>query len=565
MEKEKILTLIKEKGVWFVFAVVILTGFLFRLLLIQLPLWYDEGCSWLAASKSFPFGINDFLFNKDFQHTPLYFYYLHFWMKLFGQSDIALRLSSLIPSFFVLPLVYIVARQISDRTTALIAMFIASTSVFQIFYASEVRMYPFAILFSLLSINALLRYITDFKVKQLAEMVVYNTILAYLMIGAPVFILAEIICLLSYLSQKNKSEVKKVLVSFGAFLVLLIPYFILLAKYYAIRHDFLVVHSADLAFINIIGVLQKFISQYISNAVFWVTTQPYIIGTKEFIMFLIPLFVMLFAIYRAVIKKDEKIKLITSIALITFLVFILTAQFKVIVLSPRYLIYISPLLLILAAVGISTFDKKKAALFLAFWFFAGIVYLFGERDVVDYKKNSLFAPVQYIKSIDMRPTDLVIMPFGSSVIGHYLDGNSPKVLDFEAIQEFRNTENAKIYSPEQQQLIKLRGKSRMFSEIIYPDTNISQNFVDYITSYLSAVPKDGQVLVIITGTDRITVTNEDEYKAYFSNLKNPEKNLMTSFMVEFNHSLFKIMSKDFEVVSTVNSDLQLYILCKKVK
>ena len=307
MEKEKILNLVKEKGFLLGFALVLIVGILFRLLLIKLPLWYDEGCSWLVASKSFPFGINDFLFNKDFQHTPLYFYYLHFWMKLFGQSDVALRLSSLIPSFFVLPLVYIVAKQISNKTTALIAMFIASTSVFQIFYASEVRMYPLAILFSLLSINALLRYITDFKVKQLVEVVVYNTFLAYLMIGAPIFVFAEIICLLSYLSQGHKEEIKKVLVSFGAFLVLLIPYFILLIKYSAIRSNFLVVHSVDLSVLNIIGILQKFISQYISNSIFWVTTQPYVIGTKEFVMFLIPLFVMLFAIYRAIIKKDEKI------------------------------------------------------------------------------------------------------------------------------------------------------------------------------------------------------------------------------------------------------------------
>lgn len=565
MDKEKVLGLIKEKGFWFAFALVLIVGILVRLLLIQLPLWYDEGCSWLAASKSFPSGINDFLFNKDFQHTPLYFYYLHFWMKLFGQSDIALRLSSLIPSFFVLPLIYIVAKQISNKSTALIAMFIASTSVFQIFYASEVRMYPLAILFSLLSINALLRYITDFKVKQLVEIVVYNTILAYLMIGAPIFVLAEIICLLSYLSQGHKEEIKKVLVSFGAFLVLLIPYFMLIIKYSSIRSDFLVTHSVDLAFINIIGVIQKFISQYISNSVFWVTTQPYFIGTKEFVMFLIPMFVMLFAIYRAVIKKDEKIKLITSISLITFLAFILTAQFKVIVFSPRYMIYISPLLLILAAVGISTFNKKKAALFLVFWLFAGVLYLFGEKEVVSYKQNSLYSPAQYIKSIGMQPTDLVIMPFGSSVIGHYLDANSPKVLNFEAIQEFRRIDNNNIYSLEQQQLIKMLGKSKMFTEIIFPDTNISQNFVEYITSYLNAVPKDGYVLLITTGTDRATVLDDEAYKVYFSDSKRPMQDLMTSFLVEFNHTLSKLMAEDFEVVSTVNTDLQLYILCKKVR
>lgn len=241
--------------------------------------------------------------------------------------------------------------------------------------------------------------------------------------------------------------------------------------------------------------------------------------------------------------------------------FILTAQFKVVVLSPRYLIYISPLLLILCAVGLSTCNKKKTALFLAFWLFSGVFFLFDNKEIINYKKNSLYLPAQYISQLNLAPSDLVIMPFGSSVVGHYI--NSPRVLNFEGIQEFRRIENNNIYSVEQQQLLKIRGKSKMFPEVIMPDTNISPNFENYISSNLSEIPVGGHVLLIATGEDRASLMDEPTYKYYFEHLN--EEQLMFNLMAEFFHSVNKILSKDFKVVSADNSELQLFILYERIK
>ena len=62
---------------WGYFALIIILGLGLRLTLINFPLWYDEGCSIAAAAKSFPAEITRFLWDKDLQHTPLYFYILH--------------------------------------------------------------------------------------------------------------------------------------------------------------------------------------------------------------------------------------------------------------------------------------------------------------------------------------------------------------------------------------------------------------------------------------------------------------------------------------------------------
>ena len=84
-------------------ALIFVTGFILRYLYIDAPLWYDEACSWTTAIKSFPSGIMNNLLNDDLQHTPLYFFLLHFWIKIFSQSEISMRVLSLI--FSVLAIV----------------------------------------------------------------------------------------------------------------------------------------------------------------------------------------------------------------------------------------------------------------------------------------------------------------------------------------------------------------------------------------------------------------------------------------------------------------------------
>ncbi len=57
------------------------------------PFWRDEAFSYLLAKKNLLEIV--FLTAKDF-NPPLYYFLLHFWMKIFGPSEIALRLLSLI-------------------------------------------------------------------------------------------------------------------------------------------------------------------------------------------------------------------------------------------------------------------------------------------------------------------------------------------------------------------------------------------------------------------------------------------------------------------------------------
>ena len=99
---------------WVSFGLILLVSLGLRLTLIEFPLWYDEGCSIATAVNSFPAGITDYLWNRDLQHTPMYFYILHYIMQFFGDGVVVLRLSSLIVSMALLPLTYIVTEKVSS-------------------------------------------------------------------------------------------------------------------------------------------------------------------------------------------------------------------------------------------------------------------------------------------------------------------------------------------------------------------------------------------------------------------------------------------------------------------
>jgi uncharacterized membrane protein len=101
-------------NIW-TWVIIIGVAFGLRCLFLQYHVWYDEACSWFTAIQSFPKGILDNLLTLDLQHTPLYFFALHFWIKLFGDSEVAMRTLSLIFGIATVPMVYLVARKLTSK------------------------------------------------------------------------------------------------------------------------------------------------------------------------------------------------------------------------------------------------------------------------------------------------------------------------------------------------------------------------------------------------------------------------------------------------------------------
>jgi mannosyltransferase len=83
---------------------------------------------------------------KEDGAPPLYYYLLHFWMRLFGQSDLATRSLSGVIGVITLPVAWLAGKRFGGRTVAWTTMVLLASAPFAVYYSTEARMYALVIL-----------------------------------------------------------------------------------------------------------------------------------------------------------------------------------------------------------------------------------------------------------------------------------------------------------------------------------------------------------------------------------------------------------------------------------
>jgi uncharacterized membrane protein len=124
-------------------------------------LWYDEAFAVLYAEKSF----SAILYGTITQvegaaadvHPLLYYFFLHLWMGLFGQSPFIVRLPSVIFGLASIVLAFSIGQRLFDPDAGLLAAVITAIAPFHINYSQENRMYSLLCLLSLLTVYFFIR------------------------------------------------------------------------------------------------------------------------------------------------------------------------------------------------------------------------------------------------------------------------------------------------------------------------------------------------------------------------------------------------------------------------
>lgn len=137
-------------------ALLVLAGLALRLA-VPRGIWLDEAITVHQARLS----LHDLLRTLYFgdRQPPLYHIALWFTIKVFGHSEFAIRLPSLIAGTLVIPVMYELGRELYDRRTGITAAAFVAASPVLVWYSQEVRMYEFATLFGLLALLTQLRAI----------------------------------------------------------------------------------------------------------------------------------------------------------------------------------------------------------------------------------------------------------------------------------------------------------------------------------------------------------------------------------------------------------------------
>lgn len=132
----------KMKKTSLIILLVLMAGLVLRLISINQSLWLDEAIGALVVkSESYAQIITDF--PKHDNHPPLYYLTLKGWSNIFGYSEPALRMLSVIFGILTVYLIYKIGERIDERLKFWPAFLLATSPLF-IYYSQEARMYVMA-------------------------------------------------------------------------------------------------------------------------------------------------------------------------------------------------------------------------------------------------------------------------------------------------------------------------------------------------------------------------------------------------------------------------------------
>ena len=206
---------------WIAICIILVISVLLRLPNLNESLWYDE--LWSTNIKL----AKDHLFSTMRFDTspPLYSILMFIWIRLFGDSEISIRIPPLIFGFLSIFLTYSIASRFTDKKNGILAAFLMCLSPVHIWYSQEARPYSAVLFFLLLSL------LSFYKLKE-AEMNARWYFIYFISLFMAVFsfyfAVAYLVALsiISFFEKKMGSVRKKVLIINGIIIIFFCLFFI---------------------------------------------------------------------------------------------------------------------------------------------------------------------------------------------------------------------------------------------------------------------------------------------------------------------------------------------------
>lgn len=413
-----------KNNTFFKLFIIFLIAFLLRLWFIDKPegLWNDEYVSWFIASKK---SFSDFI-TEMFRncHAPFYYIYLKFWMYLFKDSDISLRISSVVPSLLTIITMFFVGKETKDIKLGILCSFLTAISSFHIYFAQEVRLYSLLMLLCALS---LLFFVKLEKNQNAFNFLIFfstNALISGTHTLGIIFSLFNISALLFLLYKENKFFKEKT------------ENLIILLKYIS---PFILVVLLILPFLFTVAFSQS-LSQFwsnfsISKVLFCIidyfspiqtnivnvpdTIFAYILKDKNinyiFIIFaILPSIIGLIGLYQGLKEKITTINYYFLSAILFFISLIFLSILGKIILITKYTCEIYPILVLIFALGLSSFKKNSVQIILTSIFITlNIFYLITSTDSAPKRSRSEghLAVVKLLENSRLRNKDFVLLTY----------------------------------------------------------------------------------------------------------------------------------------------------------
>lgn len=192
---------LKFSMLWVLILMVILNVFTKSLYLSQESIYGDEGYSIFHAQKSLG-ELKDIFLND--QNPPLHIALLHFWMKIFGVSDVSAKGFSVVASVLCAILLFLFSEKFLNRRTTIIVSLLFLLSNVQLFYSHEVRTYALVQLLCVASFYFYFKLIKEPNKIALATLSLINLLLIFSHYLTIFIFITQFICIWMYYKSNRK-------------------------------------------------------------------------------------------------------------------------------------------------------------------------------------------------------------------------------------------------------------------------------------------------------------------------------------------------------------------------
>lgn len=366
--KEKILGYIKENKIEVgIISAITLLALILRLLVLKNygDLWLDELYSWFFAKQKFVFGTVWELLKQDL-HMPLYFIILHFWTKIFGQSDTSMHLCTIFVSLPLIPISYYLMKDIFNKTTGYFAAIIFTINTFCIYYSVEVRFYGLIFVLALISAFYFVKMLENLDRKYVLGFIISHSLLLYTFSATPLLTLFYGITGGLYLLKYKKDLLEQYCKKFLILIGIAVPVVIFNICNIIIMHSNFCSFQKDIYSFNW-NVIFDILENYFTSQNFQIFTGALNVYFNMFsemqdglylIFVFIPIFIGLGGILKALLEKNEKLYLFILPSALFLLSTLLLASVGAMSLLTNYTAIIFPVIICAACFGLSKISSK---------------------------------------------------------------------------------------------------------------------------------------------------------------------------------------------------------------
>ena len=389
--------------------VIILLGAFLRLYRLDFQgIWFDEAHTWLMASRGLLCLWKEQVLSSS---PPLYFSFMHYWIRFLGKHAFIIRLPSALSGILTIPLVYIIAKKMFDKKTALISSLLVAFSSPHIYYSQEARCYMMLAASALLSGFCFYRMLLQENNRTRTAYIVSTLVCLYLHNYGIFIWLAQLL----YLFFKGYLKNYKMVIAELAIFLLYIPRLIIFSQ--QIYMDM----NAWIMKPNLINLIQTIAHLGILSRNMPIFPLIAIIATINLILFT---FIFFLAI-RTAKERSDKFPLLICVL---HFVFPIGASFLISFIKPMYIPgkydFITYLFFILIiGKGISCLHKKKI-LYTVLTFILASSFVCNYNYFYIYRKSNNLLINKFIKE-RVRYDDVIIFTNLAILTYHYyFDGDT---------------------------------------------------------------------------------------------------------------------------------------------